>query len=118
MGRIAWLHFVSEPLHERRNERIDARYAPLGQLLRPGRVGYVSDQPPAPRPADDDTPGFRLYFQAQYALAPLVLRPNDDRAPLVVVNLADPAHLGDVLKTHDLVLVAQPAPGVAVARPR
>lgn len=118
MGRIAWLHFVSEPLHERRNDRIDVRYAPLKPLLGPGRIGYVSDHPPSPRSADDDTPGYRLYFHAQYALAPLVLRANDDRAPQVVVNLADPSRLGDVLKTHDLALVAQPAPGVAVARPR
>ena len=119
MGRIAWLHFVSEPLHEPRSERIDLRYAPLEPFLEPGRIGYVSDAPPSRNPAEDNgTRGNRLYFHAQYALAPFVLRPNDDRAPLVVVNLFDPATLEDVLAKHDLALVAHPAPRVAVARPR
>jgi hypothetical protein len=119
MGRIAWLHFVSEPLHEPRNERIDPRYAPLRQFLQPGRIGYVSDAPPSRTPGDDNgTRGNRLYFHAQYALAPLVLRPNDDRAPSIVVNLFDPARLDEVLAQHELALVARPAPAVAVARPR
>jgi hypothetical protein len=117
MGRIGWLHFVSEPLHEPRRERIDARYAPLLPFLRAGEIGYVSDRAPGSRP-EAASAANRLYFQAQYALAPLVLRPNDCRAPLVVVNLDDPAHARDVLKAHDLVLVAHPAPAVAVARPR
>jgi hypothetical protein len=119
MGRIAWLHFGSEPLHEPRNERIDLRYAPLRPFLEPGRIGYVSDAPPSRNPGEDNgTRGNRLYFHAQYALAPFVLRPNDDRAPLIVVNLFDPLRLDDVLAAHDLALVAQPAPRVAVARPR
>jgi len=119
MGRIAWLHFVSEPLHEPRNERIDPRYAPLERFLQPGRIGYVSDAPPSRSPAEDNgTRGNRLYFHAQYALAPFILRPNDDRAPLIVVNLFDPARLDEVLKLHDLALVARHAPPVAVARPR
>jgi hypothetical protein len=117
MVRIGWLHFVSEPVHEPRRERIDARYAPLLPFVRAGEIGYVSDRAPGSRP-EAASAANRLYFQAQYALAPLVLRPNDDRAPLVVVNLDDPAHAGDVLQTHDLTLVARPAPGVAVARPR
>ena len=119
MARIAWLHFVSEPKHEPRNERIDLRYAPLRPFLQPGRIGYVSDAAPSRTPADDNgTRGNRLYFQAQYALAPIVLRPNDDRAPLIVVNLFDPGRLDEVLKQHELALVARPAPPVAVARPR
>jgi len=119
MGRIAWLHFVSEPLHEPRNEPIDLRYAPLKPFLQPGRIGYVSDAAPSRSPAEDNgTRGNRLYFHAQYALAPFVLRPNDDRAPLIVVNLFDPGRLDEVLKQHELALVARPAPPVAVARPR
>jgi len=119
MARIAWLHFVSEPLHEPRNERIDLRYAPLKPFLQPGRIGYVSDAPPSRSPAEDNgTRGNRLYFHAQYSLAPFVLRPNDDRAPLIVVNLLDPGRLDEVLKQHELALVARPAPPVAVARPR
>jgi hypothetical protein len=119
MGRIAWLHFVSEPLHEARNERIDLRYAPLRPFLQPGRIGYVSDVTPSRRPGEHNgTRGNRLYFHAQYALAPFVLRPDDDGAPVIVVNLFDPARLDEVLKQHDLALVAQPAPRVAIAHPR
>ncbi len=33
--RSAWFHFVSEPLHDVRRERIDARYAPVKALLPP-----------------------------------------------------------------------------------
>src|SRR5256885_1726695 len=40
MLRIAWLHFVSEPVHEPRRTRIDARYAPLLPFLRAGEIGY------------------------------------------------------------------------------
>ena len=122
MCRIAWLHFVSEPRHEPVRAPIDARYAKVKPFLRPGRVGYVSDLQPAVRPVSESvtnaTPGHELYLKAQYALAPVVLRAGDDRAPLVVINLADPRRLDEVLQAHALALVAAPAPGVAVARPR
>jgi hypothetical protein len=119
MARIAWLHFVSEPRREPRRERIDVRYAPLKQFLTPGQAGYLSDVPPAPNPLTANaTPGNRLYLHAQYALAPLVLRPGDDRASQIVINLTDPIKLGELLEQHHLALVAQPAPDIAVARPR
>jgi hypothetical protein len=119
MCRIAWLHFVSEPRHEPVRERIDVRYAKLKPLLPPGPVGYVSDLVPAVRPVpEDSTRAHGLYLQAQYALAPVVLRPGDDRAPLVLVNLSDPGRLQQVLRAHALVLVAAVTPGLALARPR
>jgi hypothetical protein len=48
----------------------------------------------------------------------LVLRYDDARADLVVANLADPAKLPDLLRSRSLVLVAEPVPGLAIARPR
>jgi len=118
--RSAWFHFVSEPLHDVRRERIDPRYAPVKPLLpATGEVGYVCDVPMLPWPAgfDDSPVGNRMYEQAQYALAPLILRYDDRRAPLVVANLADPARLPEVLQRTGLVLVAEPRPGTAVLRP-
>jgi hypothetical protein len=118
--RSAWFHFVSEPLHDVRRERIDPRYAAVKALLpATGEVGYVCDVPMLPWPAGfDDSPlGNRMFEQAQYALAPLVLRYDDDRAPFVVADLADPANLPELLRRKRLVLVAQPRPGTAVLRP-
>jgi hypothetical protein len=119
MAPMVWLHFVSEPRREPRREQIDARYAPLKKFLRPGQAGYLSDLPPAPNPLIVNAiPGNRLYLHAQYALAPLVLRPGYDRMSQVVINMADPVRLGELLEKHHLALVAQPAPDIAVARPR
>ena len=121
MLRSVWFHFVAEPLHEYRRERIDRRYAPVRGVLPPsGEIGYVSDEPVATGPAtvDTTTVGTRLFEQAQYALAPLVLRYDDDRAPLVLANLADPAKLPEIARERRLIVVAEPSPGTAVLRPR
>ena len=118
--RSAWFHFVSEPLHDVRRERIDPRYAPVKALLpATGEVGYVCEVPMLPWPAgcDDSPVGNRMYEQAQYALAPLVLRYDERREPFVLANLADPARLPEVLQRTGLVLVAEPRPGTAVLRP-
>lgn len=118
--RSAWFHFVSEPLHDVRRERIDARYASVKALLPPtGEVGYVCDLPMLPWPAgfDDSPVGNGMFERAQYALAPLILRYDDDRAPFIVANLADPANLPELLRRKRLVLVAEPRPGTAVLRP-
>jgi hypothetical protein len=116
--RILFLHFVSEPRHEPAREPIDLRYQALRPLLPPGEAGYVSDQPAVELRGDTPTIGTRMYLQAQFALAPVVLRYDDARADLVVANLADPAKLPDLLRSRSLVLVAEPAPGLAIARPR
>lgn len=120
MLRIAWFHFASEPLREPRREAIDPRYQPLRALLPPaGEVGYVSDLPAAVRIGDDaGNLGTRLYLHAQYALAPLLLRYGDARAPLVIANLSDPARLESVARDHHLQVIAIAAPGLAVLRPR
>lgn len=116
--RILFLHFLSEPRHEPAREPIDLRYQALRPLLPAGEAGYVSDQPAVELRGDTPTIGTRMYLQAQFALAPLVLRYDDARADLVVANLADPAKLPDLLRSRSLVLVAEPAPGLAIARPR
>jgi hypothetical protein len=48
----------------------------------------------------------------------LVLRYDDDRAPLVIAHVADPAHLDEVLRAHGLAAIARAGPTTAVARPR
>jgi len=118
MLRILFLHFVSEPLHEPLREPIDLRYQALRPLLPAGEAGYVSDQPAVELRGETPTPGTRMYLQAQFALAPVVLRYDDSRASLVIANLADPAQLPDLLRARSLELLARPAPGLAVARPR
>jgi hypothetical protein len=121
MLRAGWLHFVSEPLHDFRRERIDPRYAAIKALLpRSGEVGYVSDERVATGPfgIDASSAGTRLFEQAQYALAPLVLRYDEDHAPLVVANLADPAKLPEILGQRRLIVIAEAGPGIAVLRPQ
>jgi hypothetical protein len=119
LSRGVWFHFVSEPRNDTMREPIDPRYAPLRALLPPsGQVGYVSDLPVTVTvDQDPGSPGTRLYLHAQYALAPLVLRYGDARAPLVVANLADPGKLADLAAQRGLHVVAVAGPGLAVLRP-
>ena len=121
MLRSAWLHFVSEPLNDYRRERIDPRYAAVKALLPPsGEIGYVSDAPAAtgPETVEATAVGTRLFEQAQYALAPLVLRYDQDRAPVVLANVVDPGTLAAIARERRLIVVAEPSPGTAVLRPR
>src|SRR5207237_10434831 len=104
-----------------RRARMHPRSAPAGALLPPaGEIAYVSDEPVAtdPESIEATAAGTRLFEQAQYALAPLVLRYGDDRAPFVLANLADPAQLAAIARERRLVVVAEPFPGTAVLRPR
>jgi len=119
MLRILWLHFASEPRNEPRRTPIDVRYAALRPVVPTGEAGYVSDLPAAVHLGEDAaTLGTRMYLHAQFALAPVVLRYDDARAPLVIVNLHDPSRLPDLMEMRGLELVAQIAAGLAVARPR
>jgi hypothetical protein len=115
LARISYFHFVSEPLHEPRRAHIDDRFSSLRALLPPqGEVGYLSDEPPTSRPTDDPSPpGTRLYEEAQYALAPLILR-NDDRADWVVVQVRDPENLARLAREHGLHVANPAGPGLAV----
>jgi len=119
MLRILWLHFASEPRHEPRRTPIDLRYQALRELVPSGEAGYVSDLPAAVRLGEDAaTLGTRMYLHAQFALAPVVLRYDDARAPVVIANASDPAALPELLRQRGLELVAEAGPGLAVARPR
>ena len=119
MLRILWLHFGSEPRHEPRRDPIDLRYQALRGLVRAGEAGYVSDLPAAVRLGEDAaTLGTRMYLHAQFALAPVVLRYDDARAPVVVANASEPDLLPELLRQRGLELVAEAGPGLAVARPR
>lgn len=118
--RTAYFHFVSEPLRERPipGPPIDDQFRALLPLLpRAGEVGYVTDEPILMAPGFEFQGAKQRFLQMQYALAPVVLRYGDDRARLVVANVADPAHLDEVLRAHGLALVAQAGPSTVVARP-
>ena len=117
--RILFLHFLSEPRREPPRAPIDPRYEALRRLVPSGEAGYVSDLPVAVHLGEDAAGlGTRMYLMTQFALAPVVLRYDDARAQVVIANVADPAKLTDVLRQRSLALVAEPAPGLAVARPR
>jgi hypothetical protein len=119
--RTAYFHFVSEPRRERPipGPPIDAQFRALLPLLpRTGEAGYVTDEPVLKVPGFEYQGAKQRFLQMQYALAPLVLRYDDDRAPLVIAHVADPAHLDEVLRAHGLAAIARAGPTTAVARPR
>jgi len=119
MVRIVWLHFASEPAHEPRRMPIDQHYQALRSLVHGAEAGYVSDLPAAVRLGEDPaTRGTRMYLQAQFALAPVVLRYDDAQATVVIASVADPAGLAELLRQRSLELVAEAGPGLALARPR
>lgn len=120
-ARTAYFHFVSEPRRERPipGPPIDTQFGALLPLLpRSGEVGYVTDEPILLAPGLEFQGAKQRFLQMQYAVAPLILRYGDDRAALVVANVADPARLEGVLREHRLAVVAQAGPSTAVARPR
>jgi len=119
--REAYFHFWAEPHYERPipGPPIDSDFRALRQMLPPsGEVGYVTDEPVLKSPGSEFQAAKQHFLQMQYALAPVVLRYDDDRAPLVIANVLDEARLADVLRTHGLVLTAQIGPRTALARPR
>jgi hypothetical protein len=119
LGRMAWFHLAVEPRFPR-PPPIDERYRAARALLPPsGAIGYVSDGRVARTPAEYEiSPGTRRYIEAQYSLAPLILRVEDDRAALVLADAADPAGLPALLERRKLRVVADTGRGVAVSRPR
>jgi hypothetical protein len=119
--RSAYFHFVSEPGRERPipGPPIDAQFRALLPLLpREGSAGYVTDEPILTTPGFEYQGAKQRFLQMQYAVAPLVLRYDDDRAPLVIANVGEAAHLEQVLRAHGLTVVAQVGPTTVVARPR
>ncbi len=108
--RIGWFHFgVEKPatLLAAHRERIDARYAAVRPLLPgAGRVGYLCDVPLA------GEAGAKLYTQALYSLAPLVLVADDGTARLVLANATSAQGLERLLARGDLEILER---GEAVA---
>ncbi|HEY2029350.1 MAG TPA: hypothetical protein VGH20_09090 [Myxococcales bacterium] len=109
---------MSEPLHEPRRPHIDARFAKLRVLLpAQGEIGYLSDDPPTARPTDDPSPpGTQLYEEAQFALAPLILRNGDDTRPVVVAQVRDADHLDGLAREHGLRIAVTAGPHLAILR--
>ncbi|HEX4382679.1 MAG TPA: hypothetical protein VH083_07010 [Myxococcales bacterium] len=114
--RAGYFHLVAEPRFEPPRAHLDERFRRLKSLLpAQGPVGYLSDALPAATQQDDPAaPGTRLYEEAQFALAPLLLRNGDDQAQTVVAVLQDPAGLAALVRKHGLRVVAEAGPGLAV----
>ncbi len=119
--REGYFHLIVEPLFERRpfpGEPLDDAFTKLRALLpASGEVGYVTDEPILLSPGNEIESAKGRFLKMQYSVAPVVLRYGDDRAPVVVANVADPARLGEVLAAHGLVETARAGPSTAVARP-
>jgi hypothetical protein len=116
--REAYSHFEVER-HRSAQPRIDSRYRGARAFLpASGEIGYVSDERVARVPGEYETsPGTRLFLEAQYSLAPVVLHLDDDQATFVLANVVDPAELPRLLASHRLRLIARVDSGVAVATP-
>jgi hypothetical protein len=119
--REMYVHFVVEAPTDlfRKHPAFDAEYRLLRTLLpASGEIGYVTDVPILTRPGSEWQGPKQRFLQTQYALAPLVLRYDDDRASFVLVNVSDAAHLDEMLRRHSLELIARVSPGVLLTRPR
>jgi len=118
LARMAWFHLAVEP-RAPHPPPIDERYRDVrGALPRSGAIGYVSDRRIARTPAEyEGSPGTRKYIEAQYALAPLILRVDDDRAAAVLVEAVDAVAAAALLERRKLLPVADSGRGVVVSRP-
>jgi hypothetical protein len=87
--------------------RLDDRFSGIAERMPAAeRAGFITD-------AAGEASG-RRYFDALYALAPRpILQGQGPRR--VVIDLEDPAHLDAILAAGNLRLIAQGAPGVALA---
>lgn len=124
MGREAFFHLLAEPIGQLpavvHAPRSDERYLELRKLLPLGaRLGYLSDEliDTEPGPVAHE-PGTKLYQQALYALAPVVLLYGDDRAPLVLANLSNAGALEALARAHGLRVVKEFSPTLALLEPR
>ncbi|HET7787983.1 MAG TPA: hypothetical protein VFL36_18580 [Myxococcales bacterium] len=115
--RAAYFHFLVEPDHPVRH--FDREFRDVKEALPPeGEVGYVSDVSLDEAPGEVNEAGKEPYLEVQYAVAPVILRYGDATLPLVVVRLADPARLDEVLERNRLRFFSWAGPRIALARPR
>jgi hypothetical protein len=120
ISRSVYVHFVAERPADLvvRRHAFDEELRPLAALLPSrGEVGYVTDQPIQSPGGEWQGPKQR-FLQVQYALAPVVLRYDDDRTPMVVVNATGEKSLDELMARHRLILIARVSSGLAVARPK
>jgi len=120
LARSVYVHFVVERPADLMDPRpaFDEELRPLAALLPPrGEVGYVTDEPIQSPGGKWQGPKQR-FLQVQYAVAPVVLRYDEDRAPLVVVNARSERSLDEQIARRGLTLVARVTSGLAVARPK
>jgi hypothetical protein len=118
-ARAAYFHFHVER-HLANQRAIDERYrAIFAALPRSGTIGYVSDRRVARTPAEYEvSPGTRRYIEAQYAVAPVILRVDDDRSAIVLADASDRDALHALLDRRKLVAVLDTGGAVALARPK
>jgi hypothetical protein len=115
--RAAYFHFVVEP--ERPVRHLDREFRELVEALPPrGEVGYVSDAPMEEAPGEVNEAAKEPYLELQYAVAPVILRYGDASLPLVVVRMAHPDRLDQVLQRWRLRFWSWAGPKIALARPR
>jgi hypothetical protein len=118
--RQAYFHFWVEPHVERPipGPPIEDEFLSLRAALPPsGEVGYVTDEPILKEPGREFQAAKQRFLQIQYSLVPLVVRYDDDRAPLVIASVLDEKNLPSVLQSRGLTVVTQVAPRIAIARP-
>jgi hypothetical protein len=120
LSRIVYVHFVAERPSDlfRQRHVFNEELRPLATLLPSrGEVGYLTDEPIQSPGGAWQGPKQR-FLGAQYAVAPVVLRYDDDRSPLVLVNASSEKSLDELVARHGLIVVARVTSGVAVARPK
>jgi len=120
LSRSVYVHFVAERPSDllRPRQAFNEELRPLATLLPArGEVGYVTDEAIQSPGGEWQGPKQR-FLQVQYAVAPVVLRYDEDRAPLVLVNATSEKSLNELVARRGLIVVARVTSGLAVARPK
>src|SRR5947207_3377716 len=120
LSRSVYVHFVAERPSDllRPRQAFNEELRPLATLLPArGEVGYVTDEAIQSPGGEWQGPKQR-FLQVQYAVAPVVLRYDEDRAPLVLVNATSEKSLNELVARRGLIVIARVTSGLAVARPK
>ncbi len=116
LGRELYRHVIVE--RGAHWARVDARYTDLRKALKgTPDIGYVTDEPLEATPGKPGShAATTLYQQAQYALAPTVVRYDDLSPALVLGNFVNPASAAHVAADHQLTPVRDFGDGVVLYR--
>lgn len=91
---------------------IDLQYESIKKLIPPEikEVGYLSDQKEI-LPFND-----KYYLQANYALAPRIVVPMNDRSSYVLVNFEQPISFEELQSRYNLSLLSSTRPNFGLLR--